>query len=74
MFSHLVSINLCFLFSYRTVDQLWAITEDLNILYKENWTRLAAQEVKQFQVSDDDGKFMRPQNSMQQWSTVDRGR
>ncbi|XP_070505686.1 TWiK family of potassium channels protein 7-like [Chironomus tepperi] len=33
----------------RTVNQLWAITEDLNILYKENWTRLAAQEVKIFQ-------------------------
>lgn len=37
---------------FRTVDRLWSITEDLNILYKENWTRLAAQEVQQFQVSD----------------------
>lgn len=36
----------------RTVDRLWSITEDLNILYKENWTRLAAKEVQQFQVSD----------------------
>jgi hypothetical protein len=35
----------------RTVNQLWSITEDLNVLYKDNWTRLAAQEVKQFQVS-----------------------
>lgn len=34
----------------RTVDRLWSITEDLNILYKDNWTRLAAQEVKEFQV------------------------
>ncbi|KAH8414887.1 hypothetical protein KR215_008640, partial [Drosophila sulfurigaster] len=33
----------------RTVDRLWSITEDLNILYKENWTRLAAQEVQLFQ-------------------------
>ncbi|CAO1434344.1 unnamed protein product [Diamesa hyperborea] len=33
----------------RTVDRLWSITEDLNILYKENWTRLAAQEVQIFQ-------------------------
>ncbi|XP_053952121.1 TWiK family of potassium channels protein 7 [Anastrepha ludens] len=33
----------------RTVDRLWSITEDLNILYKENWTRLAAQEVQHFQ-------------------------
>ncbi|KAG5673421.1 hypothetical protein PVAND_003470 [Polypedilum vanderplanki] len=34
----------------KTVNQLWAITEDLNILYKENWTRLAAQEIKSFQL------------------------
>lgn len=33
------------------MDRLWSITEDLNILYKENWTRLAAQEVQHFQVS-----------------------
>ncbi|PSN36001.1 hypothetical protein C0J52_20000 [Blattella germanica] len=33
----------------RTVDKLWSITEDLNILYKDNWTRLAAQEVLKFQ-------------------------
>uniref|UniRef100_A0A1A9VCN1 Uncharacterized protein n=1 Tax=Glossina austeni TaxID=7395 RepID=A0A1A9VCN1_GLOAU len=36
-------------FHLRTVDRLWSITEDLNILYKENWTRLAAQEVQLFQ-------------------------
>lgn len=40
-----------FLWLNRTVDRLWSITEDLNILYKENWTRLAAQEVQIFQVS-----------------------
>ncbi|XP_050091926.1 TWiK family of potassium channels protein 18 isoform X1 [Anopheles aquasalis] len=34
---------------HKTVDRLWSITEDLNILYKENWTRLAAQEVLHFQ-------------------------
>lgn len=33
----------------RTVEKLWSITEDLNILYKDNWTRLAAQEVLDFQ-------------------------
>jgi hypothetical protein len=33
----------------RTVEKLWSITEDLNILYKENWTRLATQEVLKFQ-------------------------
>lgn len=38
-------------FPLSTVDRLWSITEDLNILYKENWTRLAAQEVQLFQVS-----------------------
>ena len=35
----------------QTVEKLWSITEDLNILYKENWTRLAAQEVLKFQES-----------------------
>ncbi|KAL0266666.1 UNVERIFIED_CONTAM: hypothetical protein PYX00_009150 [Menopon gallinae] len=35
----------------QTVEKLWSITEDLNILYKENWTRLAAQEVLKFQQS-----------------------
>ncbi|KAJ8887072.1 hypothetical protein PR048_013287 [Dryococelus australis] len=33
----------------KTVEKLWSITEDLNILYKDNWTRLAAQEVLKFQ-------------------------
>nr|XP_023019944.1 uncharacterized protein LOC111508611 [Leptinotarsa decemlineata] len=32
-----------------TVDRLWSITENLNILYRENWTRLAAEEVLLFQ-------------------------
>ncbi|KAF4527129.1 hypothetical protein B566_EDAN007238 [Ephemera danica] len=35
----------------RTVERLWSITEDLNILYKDNWTRLASQEVLKFQDS-----------------------
>lgn len=33
----------------QTVDRLWSITENLNILYRENWTRLAADEVFEFQ-------------------------
>ncbi|CAG9861993.1 unnamed protein product [Phyllotreta striolata] len=33
----------------ETVDRLWSITENLNILYRENWTRLAAEEVLVFQ-------------------------
>lgn len=33
----------------HTVERLWAITEDLNILYKENWTKLAAKELMDFQ-------------------------
>lgn len=33
----------------HTVDRLWLITENLNILYRENWTRLAAEEVIEFQ-------------------------
>ncbi|XP_045466129.1 TWiK family of potassium channels protein 7-like [Harmonia axyridis] len=35
----------------QTVERLWSITENLNILYKENWTRLAAEEVLMFQES-----------------------
>nr|XP_022907830.1 TWiK family of potassium channels protein 7-like [Onthophagus taurus] len=33
----------------QTVDRLWSITENLNILYRENWTKLAAEEVLEFQ-------------------------
>lgn len=33
----------------RTVENIWEITVSLNILYKENWTRLAAQEIGRFQ-------------------------
>lgn len=31
------------------MDRLWAITEDLNILYRENWTELARNEMKLYQ-------------------------
>lgn len=33
----------------KSVERLWSITEDLNILYKENWTKLAAKELMNFQ-------------------------
>jgi potassium channel subfamily K member 18 len=33
----------------QTVESIWEITVSLNILYKENWTRLAAQEIARFQ-------------------------
>ncbi|VVC28924.1 Two pore domain potassium channel,Potassium channel domain [Cinara cedri] len=33
----------------QTVEKLWKITEDLNILYRDNWTRLAEQEILKFQ-------------------------
>lgn len=33
----------------QTVESIWEITVSLNILYKENWTRLAAQEISRFQ-------------------------
>ena len=32
-----------------TVKKLWDITEQMNILYPENWTRIAAQEIAKFQ-------------------------
>lgn len=33
----------------RTVEKIWTITENLNILYRENWTKLADREIAQFQ-------------------------
>ena len=33
----------------ETVEHLWKITEELNILYKENWTALADREMRRFQ-------------------------
>ncbi|XP_067125210.1 TWiK family of potassium channels protein 7-like [Centruroides vittatus] len=33
----------------QTVKRLWDITYDLNVLYKENWTKLVTDEIKRFQ-------------------------
>ncbi|XP_064555940.1 uncharacterized protein LOC135440606 [Drosophila montana] len=33
----------------RTIENIWDITVSLNILYKENWTKLAALEIAKFQ-------------------------
>lgn len=33
----------------RTVENIWEITVSLNILYRDNWTKLAAQEITRFQ-------------------------
>jgi len=33
----------------KTVENIWDITVSLNILYRDNWTRLAAQEILRFQ-------------------------
>ena len=33
-----------------TVKKLWQITEQMNILYPENWTRIAAEELAAFQA------------------------
>ncbi|XP_058059952.1 TWiK family of potassium channels protein 18 [Anopheles bellator] len=33
----------------RTVENIWDITVSLNILYRENWTRLASMEIARFQ-------------------------
>ncbi|XP_058803375.1 TWiK family of potassium channels protein 9-like isoform X2 [Phymastichus coffea] len=33
----------------RTVESLWLTTERLNILYRDNWTRLATEEIIRFQ-------------------------
>lgn len=34
----------------KTVENIWEITVNLNILYKENWTRLAAQEITRYEM------------------------
>lgn len=31
------------------MESIWEITEHLNILYRDNWTRLAEQEISRFQ-------------------------
>ena len=33
----------------ETVAKLWRVTEQMNILYPENWTRMAAEEILWFQ-------------------------
>jgi hypothetical protein len=33
----------------ETVERLWIITEELNILFKDNWTVLADKQMKSFQ-------------------------
>ncbi|XP_011630295.1 TWiK family of potassium channels protein 18 [Pogonomyrmex barbatus] len=33
----------------KTVESIWMITEHLNVLYRENWTKLADQEIARFQ-------------------------
>lgn len=39
----------CFFWNKKLFYSLWGITENLNILYRENWTRLAADEIIKFQ-------------------------
>lgn len=39
------------LMTRQVLDKLWDITENLNILYKENWTRLASDEISRFHES-----------------------
>lgn len=61
------------------MDRLWSITENLNILYRENWTRLAAEEVLEFQealfralrghtVNGDGGKALYYTAQAHKWS------
>jgi len=33
----------------RTIDRIWDITVNLNILYRDNWTELAGREIEKFQ-------------------------
>ena len=40
----------------QVVEQLWQITEKLNILYKDNWTALADREMVKFQIHGSNSK------------------
>jgi hypothetical protein len=33
---------------HQTVERLWSITESLNILYRENWTRVVEKELRRY--------------------------
>ncbi|KAJ8934662.1 hypothetical protein NQ314_013228 [Rhamnusium bicolor] len=48
----------------KTVENIWEITVSLNILYRDNWTRLAAQEITRFQ--DELLKSMAEEMALQQ--------
>ncbi|XP_023312564.1 uncharacterized protein LOC111692700, partial [Anoplophora glabripennis] len=48
----------------KTVENIWEITVSLNILYRDNWTRLAAQEITRFQ--DELVKSMAEEMALQQ--------
>ncbi|KAJ8974323.1 hypothetical protein NQ317_002045 [Molorchus minor] len=48
----------------KTVENIWEITVSLNILYRDNWTRLAAQEITRFQ--DELLKSMADEMALQQ--------
>ncbi|KAK4878866.1 hypothetical protein RN001_011372 [Aquatica leii] len=63
----------------QTVDKLWSITENLNILYRENWTRLAAEEVLEFQEAliramkgTNNGQVRNPSSAMFYYHTPHR--
>jgi len=55
----------------RTVENIWDITVSLNILYRDNWTRLAAQEISRFQ--DQLVQRLTEEMTMQQRGTVSSG-
>ncbi|XP_076363166.1 TWiK family of potassium channels protein 7-like [Tachypleus tridentatus] len=56
----------------KTVKRLWDITYDLNVLYKDNWTRLVTAEIKRFQAelieAIKDGYDGKELGAVQQWS------
>lgn len=53
----------------KTVENIWDITVSLNILYRDNWTKLAAQEITRFQ--DELLKTLTDDN-YQEYPVVDR--
>jgi hypothetical protein len=49
-FSNSLNFSNKIFYFLRTVEKLWKITEELNILYKDNWTALADREMAIFQT------------------------
>lgn len=53
----------------ETVSKLWQVTEQMNILYPENWTRAAAEEILWFQDQLTKALMLELTSSKTKWRT-----